>query len=47
MENKHFKVNGIEVVDITPELTEEEIIERANYIVEGLLHLGEKSNFNF
>jgi len=43
MENRHLIVNGIEVVDITPDLTEEEVIERANYIVEGLLNLKEKS----
>ncbi|MGL6198721.1 MAG: hypothetical protein ACRC3H_07285 [Lachnospiraceae bacterium] len=32
-------INGVQIVDVTPELTEEEIVNRANFIVRGLLHL--------
>ena len=36
-------INGVVVRDISPDLTEEEVVERATYIVEGLQQIMEKS----
>lgn len=35
-------INGVQITDITPELTEEETIERANNIVRGIMSIKEK-----
>lgn len=37
-------INGVLVRNISPELTEEEIIERATYIVEGLAQIMKRYN---
>lgn len=34
--SKSIIINGVEIIDITPEMTDEENQEKANFIIEGL-----------
>lgn len=42
MDERTSVINGIEITDITPELTEDEIVERASYIVNSIIALTSK-----
>jgi len=45
MEKREIKViNGIKITSITPNLSEEETAEAANYIINGLRNIIEKRN---